>query len=461
MIEPLKKLYTKIFGDTPEIYALKGGGSPRHYYRLISSNGKAIGVWSKDVKENRDFVRLQKVLESNGIKVPEIYSVSDDYECYLLQDLGDLSLFDALQGENRLDLAKQALKNLVKIHGLPSELWQDKVGFPPFSERLVKWDLNYFKYDFLKPEHIDFDEEKLEDDFEKLSKLLVSQEFKRGFMYRDFQSRNIMIYEENLWFIDFQSARKGPVLYDAVSFIWQAKAPFTAMERESLEDYYIGLVTTNDDEKRKIHLQFKIMQLFRNLQVLGAYGFRGLIERKGHFIESIPKAVNNLSYLVEKGVTDSFPEIKRVALELKERMERVQKKEGQEGELTVTVSSFSYKKGYPEQIEGNGGGFMFDCRAIHNPGRYAEYKDKTGLDKEVIDFLDSTNEASDFVKNAIRIVSPSVERYKKRGFTSLQIGFGCTGGQHRSVYCAEKFARQLKALFPDVNVKISHREQNI
>ena len=334
------------------------------------------------------------------------------------------------------------------------------VGYSPFSDRLVRWDLNYFKYDFLKPAGIQFDEDRLEDDFERLIEQLASPVFRQGLMYRDFQSRNIMVKENKLWLIDFQGARKGPMLYDAVSFIWQAKAPFSYEERERLGEYYLSLLSLGNEVEAK---GMYIMQVFRTLQVLGAYGFRGLIERKSHFLESIPMAISNLNYLKEKGRLNNYPEIARIASKLeffnRESSPLTKDDKGNQCKLTVSVSSFSYKKGYPVNKDGNGGGFMFDCRGIHNPGRYDEYKKLTGRDREVIEFLDRTNEANDFICRAVDIVVPSIEKYMERGFSSLQVGFGCTGGRHRSVFCTERFGEIIRKRFPQINVEIHHKEE--
>ena len=456
-IEGLKKLFFEKYGEIPEITRITGGGSPRQYYRMKTDRISVVGVIGEEVKENKTFLELDDCLKQSRINVPDIISISSDLKSYLLEDLGDISLFSLLNAEGKMKLSKKALSDLVKIQSLPEKLWEGKVGHNPFSERLVKWDLNYFKYDFLKPAGIEFDEEKLEDDFERMVKELSPSNMIHGFMYRDFQSRNIMVKDHKFWFIDFQGARKGPVVYDAVSFIWQAKAPFSFAEREDLGEYYAREWAKLGVKEENIISQMKPMMVFRTLQVLGAYGFRGLIEKKSHFIESLPYAVSNLKYLKEKRRTVNYPEIERIIDRLVDKY--LGGREKQEDVLTLRVFSFSYKKGYPEDKSGNGGGFMFDCRAIHNPGRYEEYKKLTGKDKEVIEFLEKTDEASSFVRHAINIVSPSVERYLKRGFTSLVVGFGCTGGQHRSVYCAEEFGKQISQMFPRINVIIKHREQ--
>lgn len=466
----LRNLFTEKYGKIPSIYPIKGSGSTRKYFRLSADGISVIGVIGDDLHENETFLNLDATLEKNGIRVPSVISVSEDNMAYLLQDLGDISLFSLLETPEKNVLSKQALDELIKIQTLPENLWIDKVGYPPFSERLVRWDLNYFKYDFLKPAGILFNEGKLEDDFDRICLNLTAQVIKVGLMYRDFQSRNVLLWNHQLWFIDFQGARKGPVTYDAVSFIWQAKAPFSFSEREELENYYIekfvetsskSSADRNNDEKfaEELRQQINLMKIFRTLQVLGAYGFRGLIERKSHFIESIPFAIKNLKQFLKEGLLAEYPEITLIAdsLDTNQFVANPRK----DGILEVTVTSFSYKKGYPQDLSGNGGGFMFDCRAIHNPGRYEEYKRLTGKDEEVINFMEKTDEAANFVDNAIKIVSPSIEKYLERGFTSLQVGFGCTGGQHRSVYCAEIFSKLIKEKYPEIKVNLHHREQDI
>ena len=460
----LVRIFEELYSTFPELTPIITGGSSRRYYRLKSDKVSVIGVWGEDRKENEAFLGLAQCLKDAGINVPGVICIDGSGEFYLLEDLGDTSLFSLLQNPNRIELSMKALKHLLEIQSLPEELWKDKVAFKPFARRLVDWDLNYFKYDFLKPAEIVFDEEALEDDFENLAKRLLDPEMVTGFMYRDFQSRNIMVKDDKLWFIDFQGARKGPMVYDAVSFIWQAKAPFTLEERESLSEFYISLLADKGYEISRIRKQMEVMMIFRALQVLGAYGFRGLIEKKKHFKESIPYGVSNLRYLLEHGRLKPYPELERICGLLAEKY-KMEKEEAENHSdikpgLTLTVMSFSYKKGYPEDNSGNGGGFMFDCRALHNPGRYEEYKQLTGKDKEVREFLETKSEAPEFVEKALRMVEPSVEKYIERGFTSLQTGFGCTGGQHRSVYCAEKFAEKMREKYPEIIVKLIHREQS-
>lgn len=457
--ELLSKLFEEEYGIVPLIKKIKGGGSSREYNRLWHPEVSVIGAFGDDVYENEVFFKLDEFLEKEGIKVPHVINVAKDRKTYLLQDLGDTVLLDLLKKDEGKAFVKKALQDLTKIQTLNPSLWEKLIGYPDFGKRLVRWDLNYFKYDFLKPSGVKFDEDKLEDDFDRLVKVLSDPTIEKGLMYRDFQSRNIMVKDDELWYLDFQGARKGPLVYDASSFIWQAKAPFSYDEREELSKYYVDLIADKTGIKTEILLtQLETMVLFRTLQVLGAYGFRGLIEKKPHFFESIPFAIANLQYLKEKGILEPYHELKRISESLTLKYE---KRKEADGLLTLTVFSFSYKQGYPEDGSGNGGGFMFDCRAIHNPGKYKEYVDLTGMDASVIEFLEKTGEAQEFVRNAIAIVSPSIKRYKKRGFTSLQVGFGCTGGQHRSVYCAELFSKLVSELFPDLRIKVVHRERGM
>lgn len=461
--EILKTLFHTAFQEEPaEITRLAGGGSDRQYYRLRNKKRTSIGVVGEDIRENETFLALDSMLEKEGVCVPHVFAVSDDSKFYLLQDVGDICLLSLFDTDLGLDYAKKALDDLVEIQLIPEEKWERLVSNCPFSGRLVKWDLNYFKYDFLKVAGIDFHEERLEDDFEKLTHQLTASDMLKGLMYRDFQSRNIFFDEGKLWYIDFQGARLGPVVYDAVSLIWQAKAPFDFSERGQLQEYYsMKMSEKTGIPFLEISHQFDKMIVFRTLQVLGAYGFRGLIEKKAHFIESVPKVVANLTYLRQNGYLDELEEIKRVSEHIERWEEERRNKTLKEDGLTVRVGSFSYKKGYPEDVSGNGGGFMFDCRALHNPGRFEEYKNLTGLDNKVKDFLKATPEAEEFIKNCLDVVKPSVERYLSRGFTSLQVGFGCTGGQHRSVYCAEEFSKALKEIFPDIRIIVQHREQDV
>ena len=267
-----------------------------------------------------------------------------------------------------------------------------------------------------------------------------------------------MIHDRRPWLIDFQGGRKGPVVYDIVSFLWQAKARLTpAVRQELLELYASRYAELTGRPASDIMDAVTPLVLFRTLQVLGAYGFRGLVQCRAHFIESIPFALENLGDLVNSDILCRYPELRRVAEYAIAHCPMPPKHQG----LVITVFSFSYKRGYPDDFTGNGGGFMFDCRGMHNPGRYDEFKPLTGLDAPVRDFLEQKGEVARFVDRAVEIVAPSVECYLRRNFCDLQVGFGCTGGRHRSVYCADAFARAIRKRFPEVKVILNHRELSI
>lgn len=474
----LSQLYIGYTGFPPSsVSRLPGAASGRKYYRLsgnIIKDGESvefncIGVAGDTLRDCRAFVKLAKDFYKEGIRVPEVYAVTYDYMHYIQQDLGSVSLFDIINDSKKSGdpdivkpIVRETLSGLAKMQSVDPSAWSSHAEYRYFNIRQAMWDLNYFKYEYIRPSGIDIEEDRLEDDFERLAEDLCSPIARmQGFMYRDFQSRNVMVHDSEPYFIDFQGGRLGPVIYDAVSFLWQAKAGFSDDFRQEMLDHYfeeLSRLTScrrNEEEERQAVNMFA---LFRTLQVLGAYGLRGLVERKAHFIESIPAALENLKILIEKGAVDRYPELKRVCMCACNDSRFVRKTvEG----LQITVFSFSYKKGYPADFTGNGGGFMFDCRGMHNPGRYAEYKSLTGRDKPVIDFLEERGEVQQFVENAVKIVSPSIETYLRRGFSNLQIGFGCTGGQHRSVYCAEHTAGILAEKFPSAHIVLIHREQGI
>ncbi|MEZ3590203.1 MAG: phosphotransferase [Muribaculaceae bacterium] len=459
--EILEKLYMRCFATVPSrVEALTASGSHRRYFRLQGSP-TVIGVIGTDVEENGRFVTMSRCFRAEGLAVPEVLVVSDDGFAYLQEDLGGESLFDAIRPGRDSGVFSSRERELLAsaIAALPSFQFSSaamcdfggECRLASFDDRAVMWDLNYFKYCFLKAVGIEFSEERLEDDFRKMVEVLTSCP-SDTLMYRDFQSRNVMVRDGNPWFIDFQGARRGPCQYDVASFLWQAKAMLPDSLRDELVDVYLDSVqryrAVDRDEFRRMLRHFV---LFRTLQVLGTYGFRGYFERKPHFLGSVPYAIANLARIADEPLAE-YPYI----MELARRLGQMQW-EGQGSGLTVEVMSFSYKSGLPVDASGNGGGFVFDCRAIHNPGRYDEYKCLTGRDEPVIRFLEEDGEVFGYLAHVYALVDASVERYVKRGFTHLMVCFGCTGGQHRSVYCAEATARHLRSRF-GVNVELRHRE---
>lgn len=462
----VEALFNDFYGFYPvSVNSLPGAGSGRSYFRMTAGEGNnlfsVIGVYGDNIAENRSFVCLSGVFSRAGLAVPEVYVLSDDGRCCLQQDLGDCQLFDLLRADDSGFYIEESMRMLAAFQTVDREKWKDLTFSGDFCRRQAMWDLNYFKYEYLKNTAVVFDEDLLEDDFCSLASCLSEPDPEAwGFMYRDFQSRNIMIYDNRPWMIDFQGGRFGPALYDAVSFLWQAKAGFDDAFRTRMLDIYASeFCRIRGLDKSRFLRPLGQMILFRTLQVLGAYGFRGLVERRSHFIESIPGALRNLETLFDQGVLDPYPELGKICCGLlaDKRFRHIDNGDG----LLVEIWSFSYKKGYPADYSGNGGGFMFDCRGMHNPGRYDRYKPLTGLDEEVREFLEEKGEAGIFVLRAMDMVSPSVETYMSRGFSRLQIGFGCTGGRHRSVYCAEVLGSKLRKRFPRVKIRIIHREQKI
>ncbi|MDE5773367.1 MAG: phosphotransferase, partial [Muribaculaceae bacterium] len=406
----------------------------------------------------------------NNIPVPEGYGCEENKRKYYQQDLGDVCLLDVIRGETETVVSEYVCKAIdalvqmqtVDLSGLEESQrhWDYHIS-PEFGRRSMMWDLNYFKYEFVKPSGIDIDEWQLENEFERLVTSLSSYPASlRGFMMRDFQSRNVMVRGSDVYLIDYQGGRVGPMLYDIVSMLWQARAGFDTNQREVLLQYYADkLSALRDISPEEILENIGEWVLLRLLQVLGAYGLRGLVERKARFVESIPVALSSVAELLSGDIGTKYPYIADIIKRLCD-LERFQSIQCHDG-LTVSVFSFSYMKGYPEDLSGNGGGFMFDCRALHNPGRYEEYKYRTGRDEDVKQFLESRGEVQPFISSVENLVFPAVERYIQRGFKSLQVGFGCTGGQHRSVYCAQSVAEDIARLFPAVRVILRHREQDI
>lgn len=504
-MKELLQLYRQWSGAEPvETVKLAGAGSNREYYRFTAPDGTSvIGARGTSRDEDHAFIYLSNHFSRRKLPVPKVLAVSGDELRYLQTDLGSLSLFDAIAGGReaggRYTVKEKQL--LVKtIRALPDIQLRGARGldfsncYPQqeFDMDSVLFDLNYFKYCFLKPTELDFHELKLEADFRLFAKDLTAERAE-SFMYRDFQARNVMLDEGgNPHFIDFQGGRKGPYYYDLASFLWQASARYPhKLRRELVYEYYQSLKNfTEVPSTRHFADRLSLFVLFRTLQVLGAYGFRGYFEQKKHFIDSIPPAMQNLRELLQR---DCFPypymmdmlrrltqlpqfsRLEQPALSRADGFKTADKniyeahpqdgpatfsKYDGRGPLVVRVYSFSYRKGIPDDESGNGGGYVFDCRSTHNPGRYEPYKKLTGLDEQVVRFLEDDGEILVFLESVYKLADAHVRRYLQRGFTDLMFCFGCTGGQHRSVYSAQRLAEHLNEKF-GVEVRIVHREQNI
>lgn len=466
--EALARLFAEWSGHQPtEMQCLPPAGSNRSYFRLRGAGYSAIGTYGSSPRENKSFIGFSQHFKARGLPVPEIYGQEEAHQVYLQEDLGDTALFDLLPragGElspEVYQLYQRAVSRLARIQIEGSKELDYQLCYPvaAFDEQAIRWDLNYFKYYFLNLLDIPFDEQALEKDFTRFAQYLLQADGDY-FMLRDFQSRNIMIREGQPFFIDYQGGRKGALQYDLASLLFQAKANLSPTMREQLLHHYLDEVEQMISLDRTQFTQhYYAFVLIRCLQVLGAYGYRGLYERKPHFLSSIPFALRNLAWLLDRvQLPVALPELWSVlsAVASTDRFS-IDRQRGAASPLTVYVSSFSYKYGQPEDRSGNGGGFVFDCRCLHNPGRYEPYKTQTGLEKPVIDFLESRSNIKSFFNNCCQVIDEAVENYLDRGFASLLINFGCTGGQHRSVYSAERMAKYLQDKY-GVKVVLRHLE---
>lgn len=460
-------LYTACTGHYPAaVQPIIGSASSRTYFR-ISGNPTLIGTYSGNVAENKAFISMSGTLASYGVKVPRVVKISDDECFYLQQDLGDTSLYSIIIDEGytprTIELLKKSLSELLTFQIVGAEYSDENEYYPVKSMDgiSVSWDLNYFKYCFAKVIGCDIDEVALEKDFEKLNGT-ISSASPKALIHRDFQSRNIMIVNNIPWFIDFQGARRGPVLYDVISCLKQARIKMPEQIQRELLDYYITLAAQRFGiDKSEISDTIDDIAIFRLLQVLGAYGYRGLIEGKPNFISPLESALASVESLLERKHTN-YPYLHSLINEAADKVSALSDPSFciYDNRLNVLVTSFSYKKGIPVDRSGNGGGFVFDCRAIHNPGRYDQYKSLTGEDRPVIEFLEHDGEIKPFLNSCKQLVDMSITKYLKRGFTHLSISFGCTGGQHRSVYSARHMADYIARKY-GIHVTLYHREQHI
>ncbi|MEK7722268.1 MAG: RNase adapter RapZ [Elusimicrobiota bacterium] len=460
----LRGLYKKTFGLEPESFEpLKADGSARRLFRLKDGNRSVIGAFGPDKLENRAFLEFSRHFRAEKLPVPEIYADDQPQGIYLEEDLGNTTLFEYLGAERKgsgipaqvMEAYKKALEYLPRFQaqvnrGLDLQRCYPRAGF---DRQSIMWDLNYFKYYFLKLAGIPFNEQKLEDDFVRFTDFLLEPPADY-FLYRDFQSRNIMLRGGEPWFIDYQGGRKGAPHYDLASLLYDARADLPPETRSELRRYYLAAAGLDSKSFMRHYHAFVYVRI---MQAMGAYGLRGFYEGKIQFLNSVPYAVKNIEWLLRNAELQvKAPELmqcfKRIAASSRLR----QFGKPRPG-LTMRITSFSFKNGLPLDEKGHGGGFVFDCRALPNPGRYEQYSQLTGKDEPVIDFLQKEPEVAKFLENVFAITDMSVENYLSRGFTSLLVNFGCTGGRHRSVYCAEALAARVKQKY-DARVELAHRE---
>ena len=442
--------------EVQHLEKLPQSGSDRIYFRAYFSNETFIITYNTNIKENKTFIYFSKHFKEANLPVPEIFWVNEDETIYIQEDFGNTALLSLLETNGHNDyvysLFQKSLQSLarIQIEGHKDLDYSYCLTAKEFGKQAILSDLLYFKYYFLDTLQIPYDKQILLDDFGALSNYLTKTKYKY-FMFRDFQSRNIMIKNNEPFFIDFQGGMQGALQYDVASLLWQAKAALSDDWKNSLLQFYMDQadkIFAKPIDRNIFISQYNGYVLIRLLQVLGAYGFRGLFERKAHFLSSIPLALQNLKWFVENKrvdiITPEFDRVLKIIIgdEILHRFLPVQANENTP--LVVHINSFSYKKEIPKDESSNGGGFVFDCRGILNPGRFDEYKILTGKDKPVVDFLEQRTKMNAFLNSVFDVVDISTEDYLKRNFESLQINFGCTGGQHRSVYAAEQTARHLR-----------------
>lgn len=474
-IVALVQEYFKTVIDEPIIQTenIPLSGGDRRYFRFYTALKSYIGCYNENVKENEAFFYFTNHFKKIDIPLPEIIAINSEQEIYILEDLGKESLLNNLEekgfSEEVYGLYKKSLEALAKMQILGAENlnFDAALTTKEFGKQAIMSDLLYFKYYFVDTLKIAYDKQQLLEDFDALANYLTKTEHKL-FMFRDFQSRNIIVNKGDVFFIDYQGGMKGALQYDVASLLWQAKADLSEQWKSDLLEYYISVINEllpSPVQKEVFISQYNGYVIIRMLQVLGAYGFRGLFERKAHFLASIPLALKNLKwFLANRKVGLIVPTLDQILSQITndQVIKRFESQKADETTpLVIKVKSFSYKKsGIPKDDSGNGGGFAFDCRGILNPGRFEPYKKITGREKEVIDFLEQQTKMPEFMNNVFNIVDISVEDYLTRGFDNLAINFGCTGGQHRSVYAAEQTARHLRNKY-NVKVELEHVEQGI
>ncbi len=469
-MEILKKLFEQHFrSPVQQVHPLQGqlGGSGRNIIRLSNDRASAVGVLYSGREENVAFLEFSRHFRRHGLPVPEIYAEELSEGAYLEEDLGDTTLFEFLSkhrigesiGPQVVEYYRRVVAMLPRFQIGAGRDLNYRVCYPRacFDRQSIGWDLNYFKYYFLKLAGIPFNEQSLEDDFSRLTKFLLGANHDY-FLYRDFQSRNIMLRDGNVFFLDYQGGRKGALQYDIASLLFDGKADLPPALRQELLDDYLQRLGDFIQIEREVFMQHYYAFVYvRIMQAMGAYGYRGFYERKIHFLQSVPYAMNNLRWLLEHvelpvrlpALTETFRNM--VSLE------KFQSLPAEASPLLVRVFSFSYHHRLPEDETGHGGGFVFDCRSLPNPGREVRFRTLTGKDAAVIEYLNQERAVHDFLASSLSLVDSSINNYQRRGFKNLMVSFGCTGGQHRSVYLAEQLAKQLRGR-SGVEVVVRHLE---
>jgi len=457
-IEVLNRLFEEHFHEPAQrVLPLQGelGGSGRQIIRLTGTRARAIGILYNVREENLAFLEFSRHFRRHGLPVPEIYGESLDQGAYLEEDFGDTTLFEFLSKHRSgtviappvVDAYRKVVETLPRFQIEAGRDLNYSVCYPrgSFDRQSIVWDLNYFKYYFLRLAGIPFNEQSLEDDFERLTEFLLSAE-RDFFLYRDFQSRNIMLRDGKPYFLDYQGGRKGALQYDLASLLFDAKADLPPELRQQLLDHYLDCVAELAEIDRDAFLKHYYAYVYvRILQALGAYGFRGFYERRPHFLQSVPYALKNLRWLLHNANLPIVLPTLMAAFESMLGSEKLHSIAKEADNLVVHINSFSFHRELPKDDSGNGGGFIFDGRSLPNPGREEKFKELTGRDAPVIEYLNQQEGVHQFLASVYTLVDASVANYQSRGFKNLMVSFGCTGGQHRSVFLAEQLAKRLRS----------------
>ncbi len=470
-ISSLKDLFKGWCGEAAaETAPLPGSGSHRKYFRIRGATTSSVGVFHPFLPEYDSFVYMTGFFGTKGLPVPRLLAADPPRHIYLLEDLGDTTLMDIVLEKHTGEQFPAELIRLYKnvIDDLLRFQLEGREGFdfsrcypvPVFDKMSMRWDLDYFKYCFLKPVNDSMDESKLEADFKKLVHTLSAANA-NYFMYRDFQSRNILVKDDRLYYVDYQGGRKGPLQYDLVSLLFQARARIPEAVRQLLMEYYLGKLEQKQEVDRSAFTRhYYAFALLRLLQALGAYGYRGWMEGKAHFLRSLKPALDSIQVLLQRDtLAGQYPYLDAIFRDApwSSRLKGMEEEPATAGHLTVSIHSFSYRNGIPADDSGHGGGFIFDCRVLSNPGRMDEFRNMTGLDREVIRFFEKDRSMKGFVSSVYKVAGPAIEEYMKKERQHLMISFGCTGGQHRSVYAAEKLASWVRQRYR-VRLRIVHHE---
>jgi aminoglycoside/choline kinase family phosphotransferase len=470
MRDAIVALYSQTLGHPPELVVrLRADGSQRHYYRL-GGNGRAtvVGAYGPEAEENRAFLAFSRALRKAGLPVPEIYAADESLGIWLEEDLGDTTLFAALTAARAtgdgafpspvLTSYERVVDTLPRFQVDGARAVDFALAYPraAFDAQSMLWDLNYFKYHFLKLAHVPFNEQRLENDFVRLVDHLLAADTDY-FLYRDFQSRNIMLRAGQPWFVDYQGGRRGAAQYDIASLLYDAKADLPEDVRAHLLERYLDAFARHTGGDRSRFMEhYPGYVLIRIMQAMGAYGYRGFFERKPRFLESVPYAARNVARLLEAGLPVALPELEGVFRSIVDAWATHEGPMASPRGLHVRVSSFSYRDGLPGDESGHGGGFVFDCRSLSNPGRRPELSVHVGTDPEIVRYLEAMPETEVFWKHVTSLVDAHIANFRERNFTDFSVAFGCTGGQHRSVYFAERLARHVRERHPGVAISLRH-----